>query len=123
MRSTPPQDVDAYLAAVPDDARAALERLRAQIRAAAPEAVEAISYQMPAFKYRGRGLVAYAAFKRHCSLFPMSGAVIEACAAGLSAYDIDKGTIRFQASKPLPAALVRTLVRARIAEIEARLKK
>ena len=117
------RDTDAYLASLPADARAALERVRVAIRSAAPEAVEAMSYQMPAFKYRGRGLVAYAAFKRHCSFFPMSGAVIEALGADLAAYDTAKGTIRFPASKPLPAALVRKMVRARIAEIDARLKK
>jgi len=113
-------DTDAYLASLPPADRAALQKLRAAIKAAAPEAVESISYQMPAFKYRGRDLVAYAAFKNHCSLFPMSGAVIEAHAADLAAYDTDKGTIRFRASKPLPAALVKKLVKARIAEIDAR---
>ena len=117
------KDTDSYLESLPAAERCALQKLRAAINSAAPEAVEAISYQMPAFKYRGRGLVAYAAFKHHCSLFPMSGAVIEAHAADLAVYDTDKGTIRFPASKPLPAALVRKLVRARIAEIDARGRK
>jgi uncharacterized protein YdhG (YjbR/CyaY superfamily) len=115
--------VEAYLTTVPDDARVALEQVRAAIKSAAPEAVEAISYKMPAFKYRGRSLVAYAAFKHHCSLFPMSGAVIEAHAADLAAYDTDKGTVRFPASKPPSAALVKKIVRARIAEIDARGKR
>jgi uncharacterized protein YdhG (YjbR/CyaY superfamily) len=121
--TTPPKDTDTYLASLPDDARMALEKVRAAIKSAAPEAVEAISYSMPAFKYRGRALVAYAAFKDHCSLFPMSSGVIEAHAADLVAYDTAKGTIRFPVSKPLPAALVKKLVKARIAEVEARGKK
>jgi uncharacterized protein YdhG (YjbR/CyaY superfamily) len=121
--TTPPKDTDTYLASLPGDARMALEKVRAAIKSAAPEAVEAISYSMPAFKYRGRALVAYAAFKDHCSLFPMSSAVIEAHAADLAAHDTAKGTIRFPASKPLPAALIKKLVKARIAENEARGRK
>jgi uncharacterized protein YdhG (YjbR/CyaY superfamily) len=114
-----PRDTETYLAALPTDQRAALEKVRAAIKAVAPEAVEAIAYQMPAFKYKGRPLAYFAAFRDHCSLFPASGAVIEANAAALAAYDVDKGTIRFPASKPLPAALVKKVVRARIKEIEA----
>ena len=116
----PPSDADAYLAPIPADSRVALEMLRAAIKAAAPEAVETISYAMPAFKMHGRGLVSYAAFKNHCSLFPMSKAVIESNAAALANFDTDKGTIRFAPDKPLPAALVKKIVKARIAEIEAR---
>ena len=112
-------DVDAYLAALPDEARAALEQLRRTIKAAAPDAIEVISYQMPAFKLRGRSLVAFAAFKAHYSLFPMSKAVIEAHQDELTAYQTSKGTIRFPFGQPLPAALVRRLVEARIAENEA----
>ena len=118
----PPRDTDTYLASLREDQRAALEKLRATIKTAAPEAVETISYAMPAFKYRGRGLVAYAAFKNHCSLFPMSGAVVEANAAALANYQTDKGTIRFTPDRPLPAALVRKLIKARTGEIEARAK-
>lgn len=113
------KDVDAYLASVPEEARVALERLRAQIRVAAPSAVEAISYQMPAFKLRGRRLVAFAAFKDHCSLFPGSS-VMEAHKDELKGYDISKGTIRFAPGKPLPAALVKKLIRARVAENETK---
>jgi uncharacterized protein YdhG (YjbR/CyaY superfamily) len=114
-----PDTVDQYLAAVPPDARAALEKLRAQIMAAVPEAAESIAYEMPAYKYKGRPLVYFAAYKRHCSFFPASGAVVEKHSVDLAAFDTDKGTIRFQASKPLPAPLVRKLIKSRIAEIES----
>jgi uncharacterized protein YdhG (YjbR/CyaY superfamily) len=111
-------EVDDYLAAVPDEARPALEKLRKTIRSAAPEATEGFSYGIPAFKLGGRSLVAYAALKHHCSFFPMSPAVIEAHKKELANYELSKGTIRFQADKPLPAALVKKLVKARIAESE-----
>src|SRR5213080_3109566 len=99
--------VDGYLRALPEAQRAALEKLRKTIRAAAPEATETISYQMPAFKDHGRFLVSYAAFKDHCSLFPASKAVMEALGEELKPYFTGKGTIRFHADKPLPAALVK----------------
>ncbi len=111
--------VEAYLASLPAADRAALQKLRAAIKAAAPEAVESIAYQMPAFKYRGRPLAYFAAFKSHCSFFPTSFDAA-AFAEDLAPYRISKGTIQFPASKPLPAALVRKLVKARIAEIDAR---
>ena len=114
------QEVDGYLAAVPQDARAALEKLRKTIRAAAgPEASEGFSYGIPAFKLNDRPLVAYAALRNHCSFFPMSPAVIEAHKKELSGFETSKGTIRFQADAPLPSALVRKLVKARLAEAEA----
>jgi len=114
--------VDDYLASVPADVRAALLKLRKTIRSAAPKATEEISYQVPTFKQNG-GLVAYAAFPDHCSFFVMSTEVMRAHAAELASYPIGKGSIRFPADKPLPAALVRKLVKARIAENEARGKK
>jgi len=113
------ESVDAYLASVPADARAALLKLRKTIRAAAPKATEVISYQVPTFKHKG-GLVAYAAFPDHCSFFVMSTEVMRAHAADLEHYAVGKGSIRFPADKPLPAALVKKLVKARIAENEAR---
>jgi uncharacterized protein YdhG (YjbR/CyaY superfamily) len=114
------QDVDDYLAGVPTEPRAALEKLRKTIRAAAgPEASEGFSYGIPAFKLHGRPLVAYAALRHHCSFFPMSPAVIEAHKKELGPYELSKGTIRFQADKPLPSGLVRKLVKARLAEAEA----
>ena len=113
---TGPSNVDEYLAALPKPQRAALERLRGQIRAAAPQATETISYQMPAFKDRGRFLLSYAAFKDHCSLYPASEGVREALGEALAPYLSGKGTIRFQADKPLPTAMVTKIVKARLAE-------
>lgn len=116
-------DVDTYFARVPADARATLETLRERIKAAVPEAFEVISYQMPAFRHNGRMLVWIAAWKDHCSLYPISPVVRKACEKELNAYDTSKGTIRFPIGKPLPAALVRKIVKARIAENEAAAKE
>ncbi len=115
--------VEAYMATLPADSRAALEKLRKTIRAAAPEATEAISYQMPAFKQDGRSLVSYAAFKDHCSFFPMSMKVIADNMGELKLYVSGKGTIRFETDTPLPAALVKKIVKARLAEIAARKRR
>jgi uncharacterized protein YdhG (YjbR/CyaY superfamily) len=104
--------VEAYMTRVPEPARAALNQLRAMIRVAAPkEATEAISYGIPALRYKG-GLVAYAAFKKHCSFFPMGFGAVERFAAELEGYKVSKGTIQFPLDKPLPAALIRKLVMA-----------
>ena len=111
-----PTDIDGYLSTVSDDARATLEELRRTINALAPSAVEAISYGMPAFKYQGRPLIYFGAWKNHCALYGMSA---DAHQDELAAYDTSKGTIRFPPGEPLPEALVKTLVSARIAEIEA----
>ena len=118
-----PTSVEDYLAALPEESRAALEKLRKTIKAAAPEATETISYQMPAFKDHGRLLVSYAAFKNHCSLFPMSMRVIETHREELKPYYAGKGTIHFHADEPLPDALVQKLVKARIAENAARSRR
>lgn len=115
-----PSSVEDYLAALPKESRAALEKLRKTIKAAAPEATETLSYHMPAFKDHGRILVYYAAFKDHYSLFPASGKVIEALGEELKPYFTGKGTIRFHADKPLPAALVKKIVKVRIEENAAR---
>jgi len=117
-----PTSVDNYLAEVPLEARATLEQLRKTIRAVVPRAVEVISYQIPTFKLDGRMLVSYAAFKDHCSFFP-GAAPIKAHEDELKSYQTSKGTIRFPTSKPLPATLVRKLVKTRIKENEARAKK
>ena len=111
-KTTPAKTIDEYLAALPDDARTTLEKLRKLIKATAPKAEEVISYQMPAFKYHGM-LVFFAAFKDHSSLFPGSS-VIEAHKEELKAYETSKGTIRFPKDKPIPMALVRKLVKARM---------
>src|SRR5882724_6585083 len=114
----PARDIDDYLEALPEDARAALERLRKIIKAAAPKATEVISYQIPAYKHHGL-LVGFAAMKDHCTFHIMSVKVTSAHAAELKNYKIGKASIRFAANKPLPAALVTKLVKARIAENEA----
>ena len=106
--------IDEYLATLSHNKRAALERLRKTIRAAAPRAEECISYQLPAFRLDGRFLVAFGAATNHCAFYP--GTVVEDHKRELEDYDISKGTIRFQADSPLPAALVRKLVKARIAK-------
>jgi len=111
--------IDTYLATLGEDQRAALQSLRGAIADAAPEAIEAISYGVPAVRYHGRPLVAYAAAKAHCSLFPMSGAVMGAHRALLDGFDTAKGTIRFTPARPLPADLVASIVRARMTEIDA----
>jgi uncharacterized protein YdhG (YjbR/CyaY superfamily) len=108
-----------YFASLPPASRATLEKLRKSIRAAAPDATEGISYGMPTFRHHG-GLVAYAAFKDHCSLFPMSGTLIDELADELKGYVTSKGTIRFEIGTSLPAALVRKIVKARIAENETK---
>ena len=113
------QAVAAYIAAPPRGARAALQKLRENIKTAAPEATEGLSYGMPAFKYDGL-LVYYAAFRNHCSFFPASVAVMRRFVAEIRRYDTSKGTIRFPAAEPLPAALVKRIVKTRIAENEVR---
>jgi uncharacterized protein YdhG (YjbR/CyaY superfamily) len=122
MEKRPATTINEYLAVVPEPARTTLEKMRAVIRAAVPEATEAITYGMPTFKYRGRGLVAFAAFKKHCSLFPMSGAVIEKFKDELEGFHTSKGTLQFSVGKPLSAALVKKIIRTRMAEIEAKNK-
>ena len=112
-----PKSVDDYLVALPKEERKALEKLRTQIRAAAPKATEAISYQMPAFKQDGRFLVSYAAFRDHLSLFPASYAVMELFGDELKPYFSGKGTLRFTPEKPIPAALVKKIVKARLREV------
>jgi uncharacterized protein YdhG (YjbR/CyaY superfamily) len=112
-------EIDAVLATLPEDKRVALEKLRRTIAAAAPEAVEAISYGVPAFKYRRRPLVSFGATTNHCAFYVQSPAVMEAHRAELAGLDTAKGTIRFQPNQPLPDALVTKLVRARLAETDA----
>ncbi len=114
-----PKSVDEYLAGVPEPARSTLNKVRSAIRSAVPpEATEAISYGMPAFKHKGV-LVWFAAFSNHCSLFP-TASVIEAFKNELKGFSTSKGTIHFPTDKPLPTALVKKLVKARIAENEHR---
>ncbi|MBI4607333.1 MAG: DUF1801 domain-containing protein [Planctomycetes bacterium] len=111
-----PTTIDAYLAGLDGDKRAALQRLRKAIKAVAPQAEECISYQLPAFRLNGRMLVAFGAGANHCAFYPMSSRTVADHEDALKDYDTSKGTIRFQPDRPLPAALVRRLVKARIAE-------
>lgn len=113
----PPSTVDEYLAGLPDDRRAVMEALRRTVKAAAPDAAETIAYQMPALRsHGGQFLVSYAAYKRHYSLFPASGAVVAALGKDLTPYLAGKGTIQFPANEPLPLALVTRIVAVRVAE-------
>ena len=112
-----PKNVDEYLAGVPEAARSTLNKLRAAIRSAVPpEATETISYRIPAFKYNGV-LVWFAAFSNHCSLFP-TASVVEAFKNELKGFSTSKGTIHFPTDKPLPTALVKKLVKARVTQNE-----
>ncbi len=116
-RGPPPRDVDEYLARVPEPARTTLTKVRAAIRSAVPpEATETISYRMPAFKYK-RIVVWFAAFSDHCSLFP-TRAIIDAFQDDLRRFTLAKGTIQFPLNKPLPTALIRKMIKARITQID-----
>ena len=113
-----PGNIDEYLAGLSEEKRAALEKLRKDIKSAAPKAEECISYQIPAFRLGGRLLVAFGAAANHCAFYP-GAHPIEANKDRLKAYDTSKGTIRFHAVRLLPATLVRKLVKTRIAEYGA----
>lgn len=108
--------VDEYLADVPEPAQRTLRHIRKVIQSVVPkETTEVISYGIPTFKYRGM-LVAYAAFKKHCSLFPTGSRVLDRFAEELAGYRTSKGTIQFPPDKPLPDALLKKIVRARVKE-------
>ena len=115
-KMAPPATVDEYLARVPEPARSTLEKIRATIRSVLPaETTEVISYGIPAFKYK-KVLVWYAAFSDHCSLFP-TASVIEKFKDELASYRVSKGTIHFPTNKPLPPALLKKMVKARLAQL------
>jgi uncharacterized protein YdhG (YjbR/CyaY superfamily) len=111
-----PKTVDEYLDSIPEPAQSTLRHVRKVIHSIVPkETVEVISYGIPMFKFRGM-LVGYAAFKNHCSLFPTGSRVIDKFAKELEPYSRNKGTIRFSPDKPLPDALLKKIVKARVAE-------
>ena len=111
------KDTATYLAALPADQRAALRKLRDQILAAAPAATEHFGYGLPGFKYNGHPLVYFGAAKEHCAIY---GSVPAGFEARLKGFAVSKGTIRFILEKPLPATLVKALIKAKVAESEAR---
>jgi uncharacterized protein YdhG (YjbR/CyaY superfamily) len=117
-KGTAPETVDEYLAAVPEPARGTLKHIRKVIQSLVPaETTEVISYGIPMFKYNGM-LVGYAAFKKHCSLFPTGSGVLNRFEKQLKGYRTSKGTIQFPPDKPLPDALLKKIVKARIKENE-----
>jgi len=118
-----PSTIDEYLSSIPQEMQALLNALRREIAAAAPEAVESISYNMPAFKYRGRTLVYFAAFKKHCSFFPASVVVLDTYHRELKRFRTSKGTLQFTAESRLPRNLVEKIVMARVREIDSVKKK
>ena len=118
-----PKNIDEYLAGVPEPGRSTLNKVRATIRSVVPkDATEAISWGMPAFKYKGP-LVGFAAFTNHCSLFPMNSSLIVTFKNELEGFETSKGTIHFPLDKPLPTALTKKLVKARVAENESKKKR
>jgi uncharacterized protein YdhG (YjbR/CyaY superfamily) len=114
--ATKPHTIDEYLAGLSAENRAALEKVRRTIHAAAPGAEECISYGMPAFRLDGKLIAGFKAAANHCSFYPMSGETVATLKADLAGYETSRGTIRFSARTGLPAPLVRKLVKARIAE-------
>jgi len=115
-------DIESYYAAIPEPGRTTLLKVRATIRSIVPpESTEGFYYSMPAFHYHG-GLVAIAAFKDHCSLFPLGSSAIEQFREELKGYQVSKGTIHFPLDKPLPAPLIKKIVKARVAQNELRAK-
>lgn len=112
-----PMTTDNYLASLPADQRTALEKLRTQILAVAPDAEEHFGYGMPGFKHNGHPMLYMGAAKKHLALY---GSVPAGFKDRLKEFKVSKGAIQFTPSKPLPAALVRNIVKAKVAEIEAR---
>lgn len=113
-------EIDRYVAGLPDDKRPVVEHLRAVIARVAPDAIPAISYQMPAFRYRGKALASFAAATSHLGLYPMSAEIVARHAAALEGWATAKGTIRIPYDRPLPDELIEVIVRDRMAAIDAR---
>jgi uncharacterized protein YdhG (YjbR/CyaY superfamily) len=113
------ESVDEYMAGLPEGRRAVMEQIRATIRAAAPEAIEAISYNMPAFRLDGQFFVSYEAFKRHYSLFPWTDAMVAELGDDVKPYAVGKGTLRFPADEPIPHDLVTRIIEIRLRDFAA----
>ena len=111
--------VEEYLAAIPELPRAALEDVRATLRSVVPDGVECISYGMPTVKLGGRAILSYAAFSKHCSLFPASGAVMDTLGDALAPYFAEKATLRFSPAEPIPRELLERLIAVRVREVTA----
>lgn len=113
-----PKNVEEYFARVPEPARSTLKKMRAIIRSVVPEGTtEVLSYGIPTFRYK-RGLVALAAFRNHCSFFPLGSSVLDTFAEELKNFRVSKGTLHFPVDKPMPTLLVKKIVRARLAQNE-----
>jgi uncharacterized protein YdhG (YjbR/CyaY superfamily) len=117
MPKNKPTTIDEYFAPLPADQRAALQKLRKAVKAAAPKAEECINYGLAAFRMNGKSIAGLGASANHLSYYPMSGSITNTLAADLKGYETSKGAVRFPVNNPLPATLVRKLVKARIAEI------
>jgi uncharacterized protein YdhG (YjbR/CyaY superfamily) len=117
-----PKTIDEYLAGIDADHRDALQKLRETIHTVAPKAEECISYGIPAFRLNGRSLVFFGAWANHCAFYPGSSATLKKFRNELSDFQTSKGTLRFSPDKPVPVALVKKLLKARIAENNARAK-
>ena len=117
MKGEAPKDIDDYLKRYPDNVRTTLGVLRKWIKEAAPKAEEAISYQIPTFKYKG-ALVGFGATKKHCAFYVMSNTTLKSFKEELKDYDVSTGTIRFPHDSPLPVKLVKRIVKERILENE-----
>jgi uncharacterized protein YdhG (YjbR/CyaY superfamily) len=113
-----PRTIDEYLAGVAGERRTALKRLRRTIRAIAPKAIECISYGIPAFRLQGKVVAGFCATQKGCSYFPFSGSTFRTLAQDLEGYEKTKSALHFRPASPLPAALVRKLLKARIAETQ-----
>ena len=116
MAKTDFRSVDEYIATHPEDVQAILQRVRRAIRTAIPGAEEAISYQIPTYRLHGGAVIYFAGWKRHYSIYPASGALVEAFQEDLAPYEVRKGTIRFPLSQPVPVKLIERIARFRAKE-------
>ncbi|MGV3601237.1 MAG: iron chaperone [Dyadobacter fermentans] len=122
MAASKPQTIDEYIAGFPDDVQAALQQIRAEVRTAAPEAVETISYDMPTFNLNGTYLIYFAGWKKHVALYPISESIFQKLSEELAGYKGSKGSVHFPLNKPMPLELIRKIVALRIEENEAAAK-